>query len=486
MQVLDSSIANVSIPNISGDLGVSPNQGTWVITSFAVSNAIVLPLTGWLADYFGRVRLFIYSVLLFSLTSLLCGLAPTLPLLIFFRVLQGASAGSLIPLSQSLLLLNYPKEKQGLALGIWAMVVVVAPILGPIVGGWLTDDYGWPWIFYINVPIGILSALITWTMLRERDSEQVRVPIDYFGLVLLTIGVGCLQIFFDKGNDLDWFSSNVIVTLLVVATLSLLFFLIWNHFARYPIVNTSFFRDRNFFFGTAAASIGYMIFFASSVLLPLWLQTQMGYTAFLSGVAIAPIGIIPILLAAVVGSYMHRFDLRLVASVSFLIFSYTFFWFSDFTTAVGLPELTLPRLVQGLGVSLFFVPLVQIALADIPPQLLASASGVFNFIRIMVGSGFGTAIFVTLWDRRTTLHHSQLGESINAYRPVVTQAQAQVHQLGLSSDSTNQFLDLVVEQQAAMLGLNDVFWLCGWIFLAMIPFLWLCRSNRAPVLVGHE
>ena len=273
MNVLDTSIANVAIPALSGDLGVSPSEGAWVITSFAVSTAIAVPLTGWLAKRFGEVRLFVASTLLFTLFSWLCGLASSLSMLVVFRVLQGAAAGPMIPLSQSLLLANYPQEKKGLALALWSMTTVVAPIFGPILGGWITDNISWPWIFYINIPVGLASGYATWRLLRSHETKTHKLPIDTVGLGLLVIGVGALQLLLDKGNELDWFGSQLIVTLAVVSAVSLSFFVAWELTEKHPVVDLTLFKGRNFAAGTVAITFAYMTFFGSVVIFPLWLQT---------------------------------------------------------------------------------------------------------------------------------------------------------------------------------------------------------------------
>ena len=283
----------MAVPYIAGNLSVSADQGTWVITSFSASNAVVLPLTGWLSNYFGRVRLFVWSLILFAIASFICGLSTTLAMLVFFRVIQGAVAGSLIPLSQSLMMENNPPDKQGAALGFWGMIVITAPVLGPIVGGYLTDVYSWPWIFYINVPIGFFSAFVTWVFLKNKESEIVRNPIDWVGLFLLALGVGCLQIMLDKGKDLDWFDSPLIITLTIVSGISLTYFAIWTYFQTHPIVDFSFFKNRNFAVRTVCITIGFLVYFGSTVTVPLWLQTEENYTPFWAGVAVAPIGIVP-------------------------------------------------------------------------------------------------------------------------------------------------------------------------------------------------
>lgn len=478
IQILDTSIANVAIPYIAGDLGVSAEQGTWVITSFAVSNGIVLPLTGWLASRFGGVRLFIWSTSLFSVASFLCGFAPNFPALVMFRVIQGAVAGSLIPLSQSLLLTHFPEERKGLALGFWSMVVVVAPVLGPVLGGWITDNYGWPWIFYINIPLGFLSAFLTWDILRGRDNEKERTPIDIVGLCFLIIGVGAFQVFLDKGQELDWFNSHFIITLAISAVVCLTLFTAWSINTDYPVVNFSFFRDTNFLISTILSALVYLVFFGTTVLIPLWLQTQQGYTAFKAGLAVMPIGILPIFMAPILGQILGRVSLRWTGAISFAVFAYTSFWFSNYTTDVSIEQIMLPRFVQGIGVALFFLPLLTLALTNINNKQLASASGLYNFIRIVIGGGAGTALYVTFWSRREILHHSHLTEAINPLRPISNQAFDTISTIGLEGQPAKQFMDILVENQAYMLAFNDLMWLSGWMLLLIIPFLWLCKEPQ--------
>src|SRR5580658_323957 len=296
MNVLDTSIANVSIPAIAGDLGVSPDQGTWVITSFGVANAISLPLTGWLTRRFGQVKLFMASTVLFVIASFLCGLAPSLSTLILFRVLQGAVAGPMIPLSQSLLLASYPKERAGTALAMWAMTTLVAPVVGPVLGGWITDNISWPWIFYINVPVGIGASLATWATYHKRETPTAKVPVDTVGLGLLVLGVGALEVLLDEGKDLDWFDSATIVALACVAVVVFFFFNVWATTEKHPIVDLSLFRLRNFWVATVALLSAYGLYFGNVVLLPLWLQQYMGYTATLAGLILAPVGILAMVL----------------------------------------------------------------------------------------------------------------------------------------------------------------------------------------------
>ena len=477
MQVLDTSIANVSLPAISGDLAVSPNQGTWVITSFAVSNAIALPLTGWLSRRFGEVRLFVLSTLLFSLASWLCGIAPNLPLLIACRVLQGAVAGPMVPLSQSLLLNNYPPEKKSIALALWSMTVIVAPIMGPILGGWITDNLNWPWIFYINIPIGILSAFLTWQLLRSRESATVRQPIDIVGLMLLMLGIGALQVLLDKGNDLDWFESSQILLLAGVAGVALAFLVAWELTDKHPVVDLHLYGRRNFLVGSAILSVGYFVFFGNVVILPLWLQTEMGFTATWAGLAAAPIGILPIFLSAFVGKNLHRLDLRVWASFAFGIFAAVSFWNSGFNTDVTFWNIVLPRLLQGIGVAAFFVPLTSLTLSDLPPQMMASATGLSNFSRILAGS-FGTSLSITLWDRRSTLHHSVLAEHVTDFSPATDSTLSALQGLGVPPATDTAMLERLVHQQAVMQSTNDIFWLSGCLFVVLMLLVWMARPPK--------
>jgi MFS transporter, DHA2 family, multidrug resistance protein len=477
IQVLDISIANVAIPYIAGNLSVSADEGTWVITSFSASNAIVLPLTGWLSDYFGRVRLFVYSLLLFSFASFLCGFSTSLTMLVICRVLQGAVAGSLIPLSQSLLLLSNPPDKQGSALGFWGMIVIVAPVLGPILGGYITQEYSWPWIFYINVPIGIFAAAATWFFLKERESKIVRNPIDWFGLFLLSVAVASIQIMLDQGKDLDWFESNAIIALTCAAAVCLTLFCVWNYFEKYPIVDFSIFKDRNFSVGTFITTVGYLIFFGSTVIVPLWLQTVQDYTPLWAGVAVAPVGFFPILFSAYLGKNLYRFDLRALASFSFFFFAISFLYQSHFTTEVDLQVLIIARMLQGLGVVIFFIPLTQITLGNIPPAKYASASGIFNFIRILVGSGFGTSLAIEFWTRWEIYYHSRLTEAATLYNPNTVEFYQMMEAAGpeYSPEVIHRLLDRGIEQQAYMLSTNFLSELAVFAFILLIPIPFLCK-----------
>ena len=474
MQVLDLTIANVSLPAITGDLGAATSQGAWVITSYAVANAITVPLTGWISDRYGQARMFAIATALFTFASLLCGLSWTLPMLIGARVLQGAMAGFMVPLSQALLLGNYPPEKRGMALAIWGMTVVVAPIVGPLLGGWITDNAHWSWIFFINLPIGTIAALGTWQLLKDRETPLRRRPLDRIGLALLVIWVGCLQVLLDKGNELDWLSSNFIVVLAVVVVVSFSLFLVWELTDAHPIVDLELFRHRNFGMSALVLSLAYGVFLGTMVIQSLWLQTQMGYTAQWAGYALAPVGIFAILLAPLVGRGLRDIDPRRFATTAFIVFAVCFYWRTQFTTGADFATIALPQLLQGVAVSMFFAPLVSINVGGIAPERMASAAGTQNFLRTMCGS-FGTSLAIALWTRRESLHRAQLAEHINIYAPQSTVFSERLGAAGMAPDQVHAVLDRILSGQANMLATNDVFWLSGSLLIALIPVIWLTR-----------
>ncbi|CAN5843077.1 DHA2 family efflux MFS transporter permease subunit [soil metagenome] len=480
MNVLDSSIANVSIPAISGDMGVSPQQGTWVITSFSVANAISVPLTGWLTMRFGQVRLFITSIILFIISSLLCGMAPNIETLIAARILQGAVAGPMIPLSQTLLLSSYPPAKSAMALALWGMTTLVAPIMGPLLGGWISDNYTWPWIFYINIPVGLFSAWITWSIYRERESVVRRLPIDKVGLALLVLWVGSLQLTLDKGKELDWFNSGEIILLSVVALVSFVYFVIWELNDEHPVVDLSLFKGRNFSAGVVAISVGYGLFFGSLVIMPLWLQTQIGYSATEAGKVMAPVGIFAILLSPVIGKMLPKLDARMVVTVAFLIFSLVFFMRSSFTTDVDTMTLMIPTLIQGAAMAMFFIPLTSIILSGQSPEKIPAASGLSNFIRIMCG-GIGASVTTTLWDSRSALHHAQLAEHTGAHNPAFVQSMQALTSQGMSEQGAWAVIDRSMNVQASTMAATDIFWISAVMFLALIALVWLTKPTKSAL-----
>jgi len=478
MNVLDLSIANVAIPEIAGELGTSADQGTWVITSFAVSTAIAMPLTGWLGRRFGEVRVFLLCTAGFTLASLACGLSLNLAMLIAMRAIQGLFAGPMIPLSQSLLLNNYPDDRKNLALALLMTVTVAAPVLGPILGGWITDNWKWQWIFYINLPVGVAAVGLCGALLRGRETPTAHVPVDAIGMGLLALGIGSLQVVLDRGKDLDWFGSGTIVALAIAAAIGLAFFVAWELTDEHPAVDLRLFARRNFTAGTVSLCLAYCAYFGNVVLLPLWLQTQMGYTATQAGLATAPIGILPMLLAAVVARVTRRVDLRWIATASFAALGGTSFWYAGFNTQVDFATLAWSRLAQGFGVALFFVPLMSIILSGLPPARMASASGLAHTLRTMAGS-FAASLTTTWWDRREALHQAHLVERVTTYDWAARTTIDQAHGLGAPGASAFAMIERAVVQQAYMLATNDLFWLWGWLFLLLVAVVWLARPPFA-------
>ncbi|ANN80367.1 DHA2 family efflux MFS transporter permease subunit [Bordetella flabilis] len=478
MNVLDTSIANVSIPTISGDLGVSTSQGTWVITSFAVANAITVPLTGWLTQRFGQVRLFVTSTLLFVLASWLCGFAPTLEALIAFRVLQGAVAGPMIPLSQTLMLSSFPKSKAGMALAFWSMTTLVAPVAGPLLGGWISDNYSWPWIFYINVPVGLLAAWFTWRIYRDRESITHTLPIDKTGLVLLVVWVGALQIMLDKGKELDWFESGTIIALATVTVVAFVFFIIWELTAAHPVVDLRLFKLRNFTIGAATLAVAYGVFFGNVVLLPLWLQSNMNYTATAAGIVTAPVGILAIVLTPLVGRMLATRDPRQLVTFAFCVFALVCYMRSGFTPQTDMGALLVPTVIQGAAMAAFFVPLTSITLSGLEPGRIPAAAGLSNFCRLTAGA-FGTSIATTLWDNRATLHHAHLTEAATPGSQAYDQVMRALDNAGMSHQQALNALNGMLDTQAFTMSALDVFYGSAIVFLLLTGLVWFAKPIRA-------
>jgi DHA2 family multidrug resistance protein len=474
MCVLDSSIANVSIPAIAGDLGASPSQATWVITSFGVANAIAVPLTGWLTQRFGAVRLWTASTLLFVLASMLCGLATSLEMLVAARVLQGLVAGPLMPLSQTLLMASYPRAQAGRALAFWGMTTLVAPVVGPLLGGWLTDNFSWPWIFFINLPVGLFAAAVGWGLYRDRETPTRRLPIDAIGLALLVIGVGAMQLVLDLGPEADWFESTEIITLGVVAVVGLAVFIAWELTDAHPVVDLRLFGQRNFTFGVLTTGIGYGLFLGNVVLLPLWLQQWMGYTATQAGFALAPVGILAILLSPLVGRKVAVWDPRWMASGSFVVFFVVLWMRSLFTPQTDLETIMIPTLLQGAGLAFYFIPLTTISLAGIPQSRLPAAAGLSTFVRIASGA-VGASVSTTLWESRAVMHHAHLVENLHPGSAALAQAMAALQATGLSEQAALAQITRLIDQQAHTRAADDIFLASAWLFLALIALIWLTR-----------
>jgi DHA2 family multidrug resistance protein len=474
MNILDISIANVSLPAIAGDFAVSPTQGTWVITSYAVSEAIMLPLTGWLAGRFGDVRQFIVATLLFTLASLMCGLSQSFEMLLFSRVIQGIVGASMIPLSQSLIIKIFPSDKRGAALGIWSLTLIVAPVLGPVVGGWLTDNYVWRLVFLINIPFGLLSAYVVTKTMEGRESPKVIKPIDKVGLMLLTVGIGSLQILLDKGNEVNWFDSDMIVTLALVSAIALISLVIWELGEEHPIVDLRLFANRNFCVAASCLALGSFAFYIFVIIGPLWMQTQLGYTPTLAGEVMAMTGLLSVFFGPFFGINLDRIGARRVATIGFIAFGIASWLSGTITTDVSFAYLQGVRLLAGIGIAGFFVPMTAISLSQMKPQQISSATGLTNFLRNMGGS-VGTAVGVTVWQNQATLYHAQLAEDVRIGSSGYDQFIASLSSKGLSDLQIKQYIDILVNAQAYVLSTNHLLILAGMIMVSLIPIVWLAK-----------
>ena len=475
MQVLDSSIANVSIPTIAGDLGVSADQGTWVITSFAVANGISVPLTGWLMGRYGVVRTFVVSVVLFTLASFLCGISWNLPSLILFRVLQGAVSGPMIPGSQALLISIFPPNKRGAALAIWSMTTLVAPIAGPVLGGYISDNFSWPWIFFINLPVGAICAFLCWRSMSSRETPTRKLPVDGTGFALLVVWVGTLQVMLDTGKDADWFNSPAIVVMAIVSAIAFVAWVIWELTEKNPIVDLSLFKSRNFAIGALVTMVGYGVFFGNNVLLPLWLQTRLGYIATWAGLVAAPSGVVAVILTPFAAQLMNRIDARWTATVALLAFGASFWMRSLYPPDASFGVLVMPMLVQGVAMSVFFVSLITLTLNGIPADQIPKATGLSNFTRITAGS-FAASITTTLWDRGASLSQTRLAALTPSDGPRWRAAMTGLRHAGLDSAHALAFLTQEFTSQAYLISTLDFFRASAWLMFLMAPAVWLTKK----------
>jgi len=474
MEILDMTIVNVSVPAISGSLGVSTSEGTWTVSSYMLAAAVMQPLSGWIARRFGEVRTFITSICLFMVFSAICGLATSLPMLVAARLVQGFVSGPMMSVAQAILLRNYSLERRGVALASWSMVIMIAPICGPIIGGWITDNLSWPWLFYINLPVGAFSAVATWTLLRHRESRTVKLPIDVVGLALLVIGVGSLQFMLDNGNEKDWFNSPVILAAAASAVIAITLLIPWELNDKHPVVDLHLFARRNFRVGTCTLGAAFFAFSGVNIIFPLWLQTTVGYTATWAGFAIAPVGLLSLVITPFVGRFISHINLRLAASFAFCVFGSAIFWTATLNETASFAQFATPRFMQGVGMAFFFLPLNQILMSGVPAHELASASGVSNFVRTMSGS-FATAITVWVWNRRSDYHHAVLTEHIRNSADAWTHYQAQLAAHGIAGSGASEYVNFVISGQASTLGVNDVFNVLGLMFLLLVPMVWLAK-----------
>lgn len=466
--VLDMTIANVSVPHIAGGLAISPNEGTYVITSYAVAEAIAVPLTGWLASRFGTLRVFSIAMLMFGLFSLVCGLANSLGFLVIGRIFQGLAGGPLMPLSQTLLLRIFPKEKQGAAMGLWAMTTLIAPVLGPVVGGYVSDNWGWPFIFFINIPLAAVASFAIWKILARFETKIIKAKIDYVGLILLVIWVAALQLMLDEGKKLDWFASTEIWLLMITAVVGFSCFLIWELTQPDPIVDLRVFRHRGFSASVLTISLAFGAFFGSVVLTPLWLQTYMGYTAEWSGLTTCALGMLAVLAAPVAGKLSTKYDPRYLVFFGVMWLGIWTFIRSIGTTDMTHWQVSIPMLIQGLGMPFFFVPLTGLALASVLEKETASAAGLMSFLRTLSGA-FATSIVTTSWENDASMYKDELAGKI-VMPPELAQTFAQGGPEGQMQSLA--MVDQMVQSQSIMLATNHIFLISAFTFLLAAMAIW--------------
>jgi DHA2 family multidrug resistance protein len=486
MEVLDTTVVNVSLPHIASSMSATTEEATWALTSYLVANAIVLPMTGWLAATFGRKRLLMLSTAGFTLSSFLCGAAPNLASLVLFRILQGATGGALQPLSQAVLLESFKPEERGKAMGFWGLGIVVAPILGPVFGGWLTENYSWRWVFYINLPFGIASLVMT--RLYVFDPPYLRQEskgIDYWGMGMLVVGIGALQYVLDKGQQDDWFASTTISVLAIISAVTLVALVIHQLMSKNPIIDLRIFSNRTYATGVFLMTVVGFVLYGSLVLLPVMLQTLFGYSSLEAGKAMAPRGMGSLLMMPLVGYLTGVFDARKLLAIGLAIGGITLLWLGQLNLNAGYWDIFWPQFLQGAGMALLFVPLTTVAMATIARERMGYATSLFNLMR-NIGGSIGIAITGTILQRQRQAVGSMLGENVSAYDPV-TQSMFEQIKAGLvaagadavtATQRTYMILHGMLLQQASMVSFVMLFRLLGVVFLVMLPLVLLMKRPR--------
>jgi len=486
MEVLDTTVVNVSLPHIAATMSATIDEATWVLTSYLVANAIILPMTGWLASTFGRKRLLMMSVAGFTIASFLCGIAPNLGALIFFRILQGATGGALQPLSQAVLLESFEPQERGKAMGFWGLGIVVAPIIGPVVGGWLTETYSWRWVFYINLPVGIASIIMTRLFIFDppylrRQTEKV----DYWGIGMLVVGIGALQFVLDKGQEADWFASRSILTLSILSAVTLSGLLYHELTTEHPIIDLRVFKERSYATGVFLMTMLGFVLYGSLVLLPVMLQTLLGYPALQAGIAMAPRGMGSLVMMPIVGMLTSKIDVRKLLAIGFCVAGLTLIWLGQLNLQAGPGDIFWPQLLQGTGMALTFVPLTTVTMQAISPERMGNATSLFNLMR-NIGGSVGIAVTGTLLTRQRQTVATVLGERITAYdlksQTVLAQLKAGFMASGADAVTATErayaALHGMLLQQASMVSFVWLFRLLGGIFLAMLPLIFLMRRPK--------
>jgi MFS transporter, DHA2 family, multidrug resistance protein len=490
MEVLDTSVANVSLPHIAGSLSASNDESTWVLTSYLVSNAIVLPMSGWFSSLIGRKNFYMTCVAMFTLSSCLCGLAPSLGMLIFFRVLQGAGGGGLQPSEQAILADTFPPRQRGMAFAVYGMAVVLAPAIGPTLGGWITDNFNWRWIFFINIPVGIVSLLLTNRLISDpphlrRETVKASFRVDYVGLGLLALGLGTLQVVLDKGQRDDWFGSHLILWMTFVSLAGLIAVVIWEWRHKQPIIDLHLFKDRSFAVGTFLMFVVGFALMSSTVLIPLFLQTMMGYTAQEAGLALMPGGFAIIAVMPLVGFLLGKYDARRLLLFGFTMLSVSLFYMTGFNLLIDFRHAAGARLIQAMGLAFLFVPINTAAYAFLPKEKNNQASGLINLAR-NIGGSVGISVVTTMLSRRAQFHQANLSDHINSGNGrLEAMLRSSEHMLTAHGSNAHEaarqaygLIANMVGQQATMLAYIDDFWLVGVLVVAMIPLIFLMKKVK--------
>lgn len=486
MVIIDTSVVNVSLDHIRGSLSAGIDEATWSITSYLAANAVIVPMTGWLSRFFGRKRYLLFSVALFTISSLLCGVAWNIQSLIFFRIFQGLAGGSLQPISQSILLETFPPAQHGMAMAIFGMGIMFGPVIGPLMGGWITDNWSWHWIFYINIPIGIVSTVLTLLFISDPPyMKRTAVKIDYWGLVLLSLWVGCLQMILDRGQREDWFASQFIILLAIVTVVSLILFVITELIADHPIVELRALKNYSFCLGNIVIFFVLVNLFGSIVLLPIYLQNLMGYTATLSGFVLGPGGIAILVTMPIIGQLITRFNPKFIVGLGILVTAYSTLLMSRFNMGADFWTVLWPRVIMGMGIGMIFIPLTTLTLSSIRKEDMGNATSIYNLVRNL-GGGLGVAFVSTLLSRRSQFHQNRLTEHLTPYDMTYQwssqQAADALVQRGIeTSIAPSGGLGLIYEgllKQAYMMSFNDVFYFLSVMILCMLPLIVFMKHIR--------
>jgi len=485
MVIIDTSVVNVSLDHIRGSLSAGVDESTWSITSYLAANAVIIPMTGWLSRYFGRKRILIFSIFLFTISSFLCGLAWNIQSLIFFRILQGLAGGTLQPISQSILLESFPPAQHGTAMAIFGIGVMFGPIIGPLLGGWITDNWSWHWVFFINIPIGIVSLLMSMSVISDPHYVKRDVTsVDYWGLALLAVWVSCLQMVMDRGQREDWFASDFILILTIVAVVAFVVFLFVEYYAEHPIVDLRVFLSYSFVSGNVILFFVMAGLFGSIILLPIYLQNLMGYTAFLAGMILGPGGLAVFVVMPIVGRLVNVVNQKLIVAVGIGIFAYANYLMSGFNMQADFASILWPRIVMSVGLAMVFIPLTTLSLSSIPREEMGNATSVFNLVRNLGGS-VGVAFAATMLSRGSQIHQAHLSEHITSFNTGYTRAAGQAAQALVQQGmnpvtATGQggagAIYSEMMRQAYMLSFNDAFMILTVILVCMLPFVLIMRN----------